>query len=251
MGRTVWFTPESYALAADASPELLRDLYAAQAEAWVEQGYFNHYVMVPAGSPLLDAWLQLGFAYQQVYALLDLHDVEDAPPVANLEFRQAEPHDAPELAAIAHLTAGHQTRSPVFAPAPPDYIDELRSGYAELAGDSEAAATWLARRDGELVGIQSYFADPAGDHNLLSNEGWVELASAATLPTLRGTGIGRALTARGLQWATGAGYSVCLTDWRAANLPASRFWPRRGFMPVYYRLERRIDPRVLWARVAG
>jgi hypothetical protein len=27
-----------------------------------------------------------------------------------------------------------------------------------------------------------------------------------------------------------------------------RFWPRQGFRPVVYRLSRRIDPRIAWAR---
>ncbi len=249
MGRTVWFTPESYALADAASPELLRDLYAAQAEHWIDQGYFNHYVMVAADSPLLDAWLNLGFAFQQTYALMPLAAAEAAPALAGVTFRPARPTDAPALAAMAHLTAGHQTHAPVFAPAPPDYVDELRAGYAGLAQGENGVTAWLALQDEEVLAVQAYYPVASEPNNLLSDEGWIELAAATTLPAVRGQGIGRALTAHGLQWAREAGYTVCLSDWRAANLLASRFWPRRGFAPVYHRLERRIDPRVAWARV--
>lgn len=247
MGRTVWFAPESYALAPDAEPELLRILYAGQAGHWVEQGYFNHYALAPARSVLLDAWLSLGFAYQQAYGLLELSEVEDVAPPAGLVLRTARPEDGPALAAMAHFTAAHQTRSPVFAPGPPEYFDELREGYAGLVQNDETAAVWVALMDGDLIGVQAYYAAPAAGNNFLSDDGWIELAAANIHPDWRGRGIGLALTAAGLGWARGQGYAVCLTDWRVTNLLAARFWPRRGFTPVYYRLERRIDPRIAWA----
>jgi hypothetical protein len=50
-----------------------------------------------------------------------------------------------------------------------------------------------------------------------------------------------------LAQAARAGFRYCETDWRSANLLASRFWPRQGFRPVAYRLARRIDPRIAWA----
>ena len=37
-----------------------------------------------------------------------------------------------------------------------------------------------------------------------------------------------------------AGYEACGTDWRATNLLASRFWPRRGFRPTFLRLYRHL-----------
>jgi ribosomal protein S18 acetylase RimI-like enzyme len=74
------------------------------------------------------------------------------------------------------------------------------------------------------------------------------LAAAATHPEARGQGLGRFLTALGFADAHEAGFTSCVTDWRIANLLASRFWPRQGFRPVVYRLSRRIDPRIAWAR---
>jgi len=43
------------------------------------------------------------------------------------------------------------------------------------------------------------------------------------------------------------GYRYCEVDWRSTSLQAGRFWPRRGFRPMVYRLARRIDPRIAWA----
>jgi ribosomal protein S18 acetylase RimI-like enzyme len=66
------------------------------------------------------------------------------------------------------------------------------------------------------------------------------LAFAATLPESRGAGAGGALTQAALAWAHDAGYTSIVTDWRVANLLASRFWPRRGFRTTFLRLYRSI-----------
>ncbi len=84
---------------------------------------------------------------------------------------------------------------------------------------------------------------------MLKPAGTVELIVAATLPRVRGTGVGRALCERALTWAAERGLELCVIDWRAANLTASVFLPRRGFRTTAYRLHRLIDPRV--ARQTG
>ena len=52
--------------------------------------------------------------------------------------------------------------------------------------------------------------------------------------------MGRALTEHVLAWAHEQGIPVMTTDWRMTNLWASRFWPKRGFRPVFLRLYRHI-----------
>ena len=66
------------------------------------------------------------------------------------------------------------------------------------------------------------------------------LAFASTLPEARGSGIGVALTDASLAAAAEDGYTSMVTDWRVTNLLASRFWPKRGFRPAFYRLYRSI-----------
>jgi ribosomal protein S18 acetylase RimI-like enzyme len=60
------------------------------------------------------------------------------------------------------------------------------------------------------------------------------------LPEARGSGIGVALTEAVLARAREEGYACMITDWRVTNLLASRFWPRRGFRPMFFRLYRSI-----------
>ncbi len=68
----------------------------------------------------------------------------------------------------------------------------------------------------------------------------VYLASTAIVPAVRGSGVGVALTEHVLNWARDAGYSSVVTNWRMTNLLASRFWPARGFRPVFHRLHRAV-----------
>jgi ribosomal protein S18 acetylase RimI-like enzyme len=47
---------------------------------------------------------------------------------------------------------------------------------------------------------------------------------------------------RALHEAQRAGFETIELDWRATNLLASRFWPRRGFRPTHLRLRRDVQP---------
>jgi GNAT superfamily N-acetyltransferase len=66
------------------------------------------------------------------------------------------------------------------------------------------------------------------------------LGWAASLPDVRGSGAGLALTGAAFAWAHERGYTAMVTDWRETNLLASRFWPARGFRRSFLRLYRSI-----------
>ena len=126
--------------------------------------------------------------------------------------------------------------------------------YREVAADEEAIA-WLAIEDRDgvetAVGFQIYYeAEPEPD-DLYIPESCMELPAAGTLADARNRGIGLALTNAGFAFAKEAGYQYVLADWRTTNLQSSRFWPRRGFQPVVYRLFRRVDERIAWANRVG
>ena len=93
-------------------------------------------------------------------------------------------------------------------------------------------------------------AEPEPD-DLYIPESCMELPAAGTLADARNRGIGLALTNAGFAFAKEAGYQYVLADWRTTNLQSSRFWPRRGFRPVVYRLFRRVDERIAWANRVG
>jgi ribosomal protein S18 acetylase RimI-like enzyme len=257
-GRHAWIPLAGHGLAPDAEAGLGQDLYAALAARWAGAGYFNHFVLVPATDrAALDAWFGLGFGQEQVHAFLPLGSgagnhasgapAPGTPAPAGVEIRRASPDDLASLLDVADLISTHQALSPCFAAFLPEARLDWPEGWAELLADPKTDV-WLALEAGRVLSFQAYVPAEPSDSNLLEPEGCVLLEVAATRPEARGRRLNRLLTTHGLAAAEAAGYTCCLTDWRATNLLSSRFWPRQGFKPAVCRLSRRIDPRIAWAQ---
>jgi GNAT superfamily N-acetyltransferase len=245
--RCYWVDLAGHALAEERDAELYRDMYAAASADWVEAGAFDHFALVPSHDrSVVDAWFDLSFGKQQVHALMELGDAIE-PEAAPYEIRRVGPEDVELIADLRGLIADHQAGSPTFAPQLPEFVAALFAGHDEILADP-TVGYWVAVEDGRALGFQAYI--PVGDEDKGLNvpDSCIELSVAATRPDARGKGVGMALTQIGLAWAAREGYTHCLTDWRAANLLSSRFWPARGFVPVTFRLHRGIDARVAWAR---
>jgi GNAT superfamily N-acetyltransferase len=214
-------------------PELYRDLYAVAGQGWLDAGAASHYVVVPAEEPVLDAWLGVAFAIQQVHAERPLDDVTEPPPPDGFTIRQGGPDDLDAAARLAPIITELQIEAPVWSGLERPSDERFRENWREALADPEA--TWfLAERDGEPLGGLLLWADPAEP---------ISLDVAATFPEARGLGVGRALTAHALWWAREHGHDRVKADWRIANLLASRFWPKRGFTPTAYRLVRYVLAR--------
>jgi GNAT superfamily N-acetyltransferase len=252
--RHVWVHLAGHALDPAADAELYHDLYATAGQGWLEQGYFDHYVMVPAAwREEVQPWLQLSFAHEQVHALLSLAEdqpdpaAELTPSARQIEIRLASPEDRATLADMSPLIRRHLAGPPIWGAALPEDEEEIRQGYADLAGDP-AVAVWLAFLDGQPVGMQAFFPPETGEDDLFAPESCIQLAVAATVPAARGTGIAQSLSRHCLREARAAGYAWCSADWRIANRAASHLLTGLGFRPVAYRLVRKVDRRALWAR---
>ncbi|HET8909949.1 MAG TPA: GNAT family N-acetyltransferase, partial [Ktedonobacteraceae bacterium] len=170
------------------------------------------------------------------------------PSDSALEIRLARPEDKEEVQAMAELIGRHQANSPVYAPFFPEEVSDRRESFARLLSDPDVTF-WLAFKDGQALGYQLQVPAETETDNLLIPDSCTELAVAATFAHARGQGVGQALTRHALVAAQAAGYTYCVTDWRTTNLLSSRFWPRQGFRPAYYRLRRSIDSRIAWATI--
>ncbi|PEL08146.1 GNAT family N-acetyltransferase [Bacillus sp. AFS017336] len=244
--RHTWVKYAGMAIAESESTELYRELYAEFARKMVENGSFNHYVMVPSGNKsALDAWLHLGFAYEQVHAIRDL-SVSTDRVFSDVQIRVSNNEDEKRIRELATVIMEHQAKSPVFAPGFIEEREDYQEGYAELIND-ETATLWLALYQNEIVGFQVFESAEASDENLLTPESCISLVVGATVESSRGKGVSTALLDHGLTFAKKEGYQFCETDWRITNLESSRFWSKNGFKPIAYRLVRKIDPRILWA----
>jgi ribosomal protein S18 acetylase RimI-like enzyme len=238
-GENVWIELAGHAV---EEAEDVRDLYAAAAAVWVDEGRVRHYALVPvAEAALVDSWFRLGFGQQQAHGFREVPGHADVRLPEGLEIRRPTADDVDALLEVDLALPIHQRSSPVFSSRPLPSEDELREEWAKtLAGDEENIL--IACREGKPVGCWSVVAAElaSGFRGLGRPDRACYLAFAATLPEVRGSGIGVALTDASLACAAEAGYVAMVTDWRVTNLLASRFWPRRGFRPAILRLYRHI-----------
>jgi GNAT superfamily N-acetyltransferase len=237
------YTPEE-------GPEIIRDLYAALAAGWVRAGCFYHFALMPVGDPaLVDRWFSLSFGIEQVFGLRSLESVDPtpSPDPPGVTIRLAETSDRSALEALSDVIWRHQVRSPCWGVHLPEREARHRAEWGNLVDEGDVTL-FLAFEGEEPIGVQGYYPMEAGASDPTVPEQCVHLAAAGTRERARGRGIGRALTSRVLAHARSAGYRTCHTDWRSTNLLASRVWPRVGFQPVVYRLVRRVDSRIAWAR---
>lgn len=252
-GRAAWVRTAGCAYDPEQSVEIIRDLYAALGERWVGYGVFTHFALVPTADPaLVHTWFSLSFGIQQVHALASLAGKQALPHIPDgIEIRKAGSADRQRLEQMSDVIWKTQVKSPVWGVMMPETVRETARDWGALV-DEEDVTVWLALADGETAGIQGYWpaesAVYAAADNLHIPEDCVTLSVAGTREGMRGRGISTLLTRYGLAQAAAAGYTTCETDWRSANLLASRFWPRQGFQPVMYRLERRVDARIAWAK---
>jgi GNAT superfamily N-acetyltransferase len=239
-GPNVWIESAGHAA---VEPEVVRELYAVAAGAWVEAGRTNHHVMVPATDfPLVDAWFRLDFGQQHVHAAREPVGPEYAVvPRSELVVRLAERDDIPALAELELVLPRHSQGSPVFSRLTLPTVEEARAELEEDWGDPKWTI-FVAEHEGRVIGSSVAVAlELSSGHSPMmrpANAGF--LGFAAVLPEARGLGAGRALGQTVLAWARDAGYDWATTDWRSTNLEAARTWPTLGFRPTFRRLHRLI-----------
>jgi len=230
-----WMRADVAGLAVDGDPEAMRDLYAAAAQRWVDDGHTRHAVFVPSfDSRLLDAWFRLSFGGSAALAMRET--AADEPFDADVAIRPGTPDDFDAAARLELAMAEAMLPAPSFSDLPLQTHEEVAAEWRD-DGDSDEYELFVAERGDRIVGHFLLYRRPA-DLRVPGNG--IDLAQASTEPEARGTGVGRALTAYVIRWAHEHGYPVMTTDWRMTNLWASRFWPKRGFRTTFLRLYRSI-----------
>ncbi len=233
-GQNIWIEAPCHAV---EEAEDIRDLYSAAAARWVDEGRTRHYVLAPASdAELLDAWSRLSFGQQHAHGIREVPDV--AWPDGT---RLATEDDIDALMELSPVISDHQSESPVFGRTLPEDPDEVRKSILEDLPRTDIGDL-VFEQEGRIVGaFQLAPVELSGSHvSLARPAGSVILGWAATLPAVRGSGAGVALTDAGFAWAREQGYGTMVTDWRETNLLSSRFWPRRGFRRSFVRLYRSI-----------
>ncbi len=233
-GANLWVESAGYAV---DEPELVRDLYAFAAPRWVDEGRTRHYVLVPALDDQVDPWFRLSFGAQHAHGIKEV-DARAWPPGT----RRAEPRDIEALLQLVPLITEHQALAPVFSDIELDEDpDELRAMLDADIVNAELGEL-VYEQDGRVVAtFELVSAEKGSTHRGLTRPDRAALLGfAATLPDVRGSGAGLALTDAAFAWAHEQGYATMVTDWRETNLLSSRFWPARGFRRSFLRLYRSI-----------
>jgi GNAT superfamily N-acetyltransferase len=239
-GPNIWIEAAGHAA---ADPEVVRELYAVAAAAWVDAGRTNHHVLVPAtDAPLVDAWFRLDFGQQHLHAVREPPGKESAVvPRSELVIRLAEREDIPALAELELVLPRHSRASPVFSRLE---LPKLEQAQAELESDwgDPKWTIFVAVYEGRVVGssVGCDLALSSGHTALMRPRHTGFLGGAAVFPDARGLGAGRAIGEAVLAWTRDAGYDWAATDWRSTNLEAARTWPTLGFRPTFRRLHRLI-----------
>ena len=221
------------AIRGDRDP--MRDLYAAAAQRWVDEGHTRHAVFAPShDAELVDAWFRLSFGASAIFAIRETGAEEGFD--GGVTIRPGTPDDFPDAARLEIAMSESMVPAPSFSGIVTQSHDEVLAEWRE-DGDSDDYEFFVAERNGRIVGHTLLYYRPP---DLRVPERSIDLAQVTTEPEARGTGVGRAMTAHVLRWAHEHGHSVMTTDWRMTNLYASRFWPKRGFRPTFLRLYRSI-----------
>ena len=240
-GPNVWVEPAGHAV---REAETVRDLYAAAAPAWLDQGWEAQYAVVPAhDAALVDAWFRLGFGQQHVHGIREVPGTTPPPP-PHLVVRAPRREDVPALAELDVALPEHQLLAPTFAAGEAFTVDEARADWEEYFDAEDDGGYWHAvvEHDGRVIGAATACSlEKSSGHAGLTRPPHAGfLGYASVLPDARGLGAGRALGEAVLGWIRDAGFTSAVSDWRATNLLSSRAWTALGFRPSFYRLHRRI-----------
>jgi ribosomal protein S18 acetylase RimI-like enzyme len=237
-GPNIWVEVAGHAV---EETEDARDLYAAAAEHWVEQGRTRHYVLVPADEAFVDAWFHVGFGGQHAHGIREVPAHTEVAVPDGFEIRNPVESEIDALIDVGLALPRHQKRAPVFSERPVPTEEEERQEWLDtFAGDQEEVL--IGYLDGRPVACWSVTSIERSEAHtgLARPDRAAFLGFAATLPESRGSGIGVALTDACFAWAAEHDFPIMVTDWRETNLLASRFWPRRGFRRMFLRLYRSI-----------
>jgi ribosomal protein S18 acetylase RimI-like enzyme len=222
--------------------EDIRDVYAAAAARWLEDGRSRHSVVTPAHDrAYLEAWWRLGFGQQQAHGIREVPEPAEVALPDGFEIRGPREEELEQLIDLDLALPEHQAASPVFGGHGMPSREESRQEWLDtFAGADETIL--IGTRDGQPVACFAYVdATRSSEHRgIVRPDHAAHLGFAVTLPAARGNGIGVALMQAGFNWAAEQGYPTMITDWRVTNLLASRFWPRRGFRAAFLRLYRSI-----------
>lgn len=244
IGRAIWVPYEGVAILEDQLSKLLRILYSKVSELWIKHGCFNHNILIPMATNMYyEAFVNLSFAIEQVYGVMDVHAYMPFTESEDVSIRIAEEKDREVIKSMSSILSHYQNQSPVYIPAFPEVIENTRLAFERLI-DEEDVLVLLAQIDDLDCGFFEYEKIKP---SLMNPENSIELCTAGVVASYMSKGVGKKLMNEGNEIIKKMGYNYIVTDWRITNLASSSFWPKCGFNPIAYKMVRQIDSNNAWA----
>jgi GNAT superfamily N-acetyltransferase len=235
----------AHAAAEEAAYDVYRELYAACAEHFVAQGFFDHSVSIPARDREAHrAFASLSFGQTMACAVRDVAPVER--PAAAVSLHQGGAEDLDVVMTLAEELTLHHAKPPIMNPYIRESDPAARDFQKNLLADPAANAHWVAYDGDRPVGMNS-FMQPFFLSPMTVPDKTVYLFQGIVAEDARVSGVGSAVLSRGVSWARDQGYQHVALHFATANLSGAKFWQSSGFQPVEYGMRRRIDERVAWA----
>ena len=230
---TARLRPHHHAAEPENARLIYRRMYEAISPALLAAGWIHHSVPVPASpSDAMNALFELGFGIDQIKGYRVVPGREELEPLAG-PVRAAVREDVDRLAELAIELQQFHWRAPMFQRTHVDR-QSIRDGLLRSLDD--ARSTSLVFEDCDRI-VAMLQAEP----DAVCAEAVVIGLNVVT-ETARSAGHGTALLEVLLRWAGSVGYRYCTVGWTSSNLISDAFYRSRGFIPMRYRLDRRLDP---------
>ena len=131
-------------------PEHIRDLYAAAATKWVDDGRIAHYVLVPDDAGVDRRVVPLGFGSQHAHAIRPALTTP-TPATTRLSFGGRSATDIAVLAELDLVLPQHQGLSPVFSAGSMPTLEEALADWEESMDDQDYAI-FVSGYNGQVIG---------------------------------------------------------------------------------------------------
>lgn len=237
VGRYASVVYEGVAVREDQPYELIRLMYSHVSVLWLEQGCYEHSILLPVGNKkYYESFMHLSFAIQQVHAVMSIKEYVPFDINNNITIRFATEKDRETLGKLSSIISMYQNSSPSFLKLIPEVMDRIKEGFEGLVDGEDIV--FIAERANQALGFQVYEKVPL---SLMLPDDVINLEVAGTYASQMRSGVGKQLMNEGCKILKSMGYKYIKTDWRITNLSSSTFWPKCGFKNVAYRMSRSID----------
>jgi GNAT superfamily N-acetyltransferase len=218
----------------DDPTSVLGAMYGDLAPDLLHRGALWHVVTAVDRPAVGEALADLGFGRHAVYAA---QPARPATPGHDVEVRIGTAGDLESITALSQVEVDHRFTPPIWSPPHPSMVEDTRARHARLLQDR--AVHLIASAGGHDVGLLTIERSP---QPRLCDEDEPYVGATATVPPMRGRGVGQALVAAALDWSYGRGFHTLSVDFQPANPLSRPFWLGAGFRPVGYGYTRAVHP---------